>query len=523
MAPVMQEFRDAIRAAGFEPPEEIIFDGRIHRFASNGKRGDSAGWYIGHDDGIPAGIFGDWRTGSSQLWQANIGRTLTTAEQAAHRAKVETMRREREAEEGRRKAEGANKATAIWHAAQPTPENHPYLVKKGIGSHGARLHNDELVIPMLEGNDIHSLQFIGADGEKRFLFGGRVAGCYFIIGNLKGAASLCIAEGFATASTIHESTNFPVAVAFNAGNLELVTRALREKFTDLTVTVCADDDVGTEGNPGLTKATAACLAVGGKLAVPEFGTDRPDWATDFNDMGALCGREAVAAAIANAKPPPGEKTESPEWSAPKDLPGGLHPVPSMHEDMVPEPLRPWLVDITDRMQCPLEFPTIGAVVSLSSLVGRRVGIRPKRQDDWLAVPNLWGCVVGRPGILKSPALAEAMKPLLRLEMEAHESYESEIKDFELKRVVLKAQREELQDKIKKAVKDGKDPNVLIAGSTLPSEKDEEPVPLRYIVNDPTIEKLGELLNQNPKGLLLFRDELIGWLKNLEREGRQRVC
>src|SRR3972149_2993227 len=113
-------------------------------------------------------------------------------------------------------------------AAARTIGPQAYLVRKGIKASGGRLHNDALVIPVRGGGEIHSLQIIGPEGDKRFLTGGRVAGCYFSMGNPKGAAALCIAEGFATGATIHEATGYPVAVAFNAGNLRPVAMAMRE-------------------------------------------------------------------------------------------------------------------------------------------------------------------------------------------------------------------------------------------------------------------------------------------------------
>ena len=303
MSDTLHQFRDAIQAAGLIPPDMINPDGNLHRFASNGNRGDDAGWYALHGDGIPAGSFGDWRTGLSQTWRADIGRTLTPAEEAAHRAKVEAMRLVREAAKAREQAEAASKATAIWEAAKPAPEDHPYLIRKGIKASGARLHKHALVIPIRVGGEIHSLQFIGADGDKRFLAGGRVTGCAFGIGNTKGATALCIAEGFATGATIHEATGYPVAVAFNAGNLLPVAKAMRERFADLPLILCADDDAATEGNPGITKATAAARSVGGLLAIPDFGSDQPDGATDFNDLHQAQGLDAVQRAIANASAP----------------------------------------------------------------------------------------------------------------------------------------------------------------------------------------------------------------------------
>ena len=264
MRDAINQFRAAIQSAGLIPPDMIEADGKLHRFASNGTRGDDAGWYALHGDGIPAGSFGDWRSGQSQTWRADIGRTPTPAEEAAHRAKVEAMRREREAEKAREQTEAASKAAAMWEAAKPAPHDHPYLVRKGIKPSGARLHNEALVIPVRGGGEIHSLQFIGPDGDKRFLTGGRVAGCYFSMGNAKGAAALCIAEGFATGATIHEATGYPVAVAFNAGNLGPVAMAMRERFAELRLIICADDDEATEGNPGITKAIKAARSVGGK-------------------------------------------------------------------------------------------------------------------------------------------------------------------------------------------------------------------------------------------------------------------
>lgn len=266
----IQQFRDSIQAVGLTPPDVIEADGKLRRFSSNGKRGDGAGWYLLFGDGVPAGCFGDWRTGFTQTWRVDIGRTLTPAEESAHRDKAQAMRREREAEEARRKAEAQERAAAIWKAATPAPDDHAYLTRKGIKANGARLHKGALLIPMRADGTMHSLQFIGGDGNKRFLTGGRVAGCYFSIGDTRGAAALCIAEGFATGATIHEATGYPVAVAFNAGNLLAVAKSMREKFYDLPLILCADDDRHTPGNPGLTKATEAARAVGGLLVIPSF-------------------------------------------------------------------------------------------------------------------------------------------------------------------------------------------------------------------------------------------------------------
>ena len=211
-----------------------------------------------------------------------------------------------------------------------------------------------------------------------------------------------------------------------------------------------------------------------------------------------------------------ERASGDEWPEPQALPDALPPVQAMVPAMIPESLRPWLCDIADRMQCALEFPVIGAIVTAGALIGRQLAIRPKRHDDWTVYPNLWGGVVGRPGIMKTPALDEAKKPLQRLEVAALEDHKRQKQEYEVKLMVLKAKKDELQKKIKEAVANGASTEGF--GFEIPEE--EELNLKRYMVNDSTVEKLGELLNQNPNGLLLFRDELTGWLRTLDREGHE---
>ncbi len=296
------QFRDAIRAAGLEPPE-VIERGNFHRFPGVGKRnGNTAAWCKLFDDGL-GGCFGDWSSGFSEHWQAKRDKPFSAMEREAFKRHVAEAQAQAEAECKARQDEAAKKAAAIWQAARPAPDDHPYLISKGIKAHGLRLHKETLVVPMRDGAELHSLQFIAADGEKRFLTGGRTAGCYFSIGTTQGAAALCIAEGFATSATIYEATQHPVAVVFSAGNLLPVAQALREKFPEMRLILCADDDLCTDGNPGMTKAREAAHAVSGLLAIPDFGSDRPDGATDLNDLHRHTGADAVRACIERAAPP----------------------------------------------------------------------------------------------------------------------------------------------------------------------------------------------------------------------------
>ncbi|MDP2830382.1 MAG: DUF3987 domain-containing protein [Sulfuricellaceae bacterium] len=434
------QFSDAIQAAGLTPPDVIEADGKLRRFASNGKRKDDAGWYLLHGDGIPAGSFGDWRTGFTQTWRADIGRTLTRAEEASHRAKVEAMRREREAEEIRRKTEAEATAGMIWNVAQPAPDDHPYLTRKKIKANGAKLHKGALVIPLRADGKIHSLQFIAADGDKRFLTGGRVAGCYFSIGNPKGAAALCIPEGYATGVSIHEATGYPVAVAFNAGNLLAVAKAMRDKFPDLPLILCADDDYRTEGNPGMTKATEAARSVGGLLAIPYFGADRPDGATDFNDMAQLCGVEAVKQAIANASAlegaayqadeenPPAGDSDSNGWPQPQPHPLAVRVEPEPYPiDALPYAIRAAVEEVTGFVKAPLPLMASSALAALSLAIQAHADVQ--RAEKLHGPVGLFLLTIADSGERKSTADGFFTKPIRDYEEAQAEAAKPILKDY----------------------------------------------------------------------------------------------
>ena len=283
------QFVAAMVGAGLTPPAEIYADNLLHRFGDCGK----SSWYVLHLDGVPAGSFGDWRTGHTETWCAKRNDDMNDSERQATWEHIKAARRQRDAEKARLQAEAASQASAIWTAAAPAIE-HDYLTRKAIEPHGLRTDGHRLLVPMRDTTGkLHSLQTISPEGEKRFLPSGRVKGCYFAIGKPAGSVTMC--EGLATGATIHATTGGAVAVCFSAGNLLSVAFALRIKYADLSITVAADDDWQIPGNPGISAARAAASAVGGKLAVPNFdGLVRGIKDTDWNDMARLI-REKEAA------------------------------------------------------------------------------------------------------------------------------------------------------------------------------------------------------------------------------------
>jgi hypothetical protein len=171
------------------------------------------------------------------------------------------------------------------------------------------------------------------------------------------------------------------------------------------------------------------------------------------------------------------------------------------------------MDIADRMQCPPDFVAVPAVIALAAVIGRKVVIRPQERTDWYEVANLWGCIVGRPGALKSPAMAEAIKPLQRLEANARELGEGSKKQFTLETEAFKLFKEIAQKGAKTAIRAGER---NVAGM-LDVEAPVEPPERRYIVIDATYEALGEIMADNPNGVLAFRDEVVSLLKTVDRE------
>jgi putative DNA primase/helicase len=208
-----------------------------------------------------------------------------------------------------------------------------------------------------------------------------------------------------------------------------------------------------------------------------------------------------------------------KWPEPQPIPNGLLPVPNLPKNLIPKSLLSWLADIAERLQVPLEFPSTAAIVGLASVIGNQIRIKPKRRDDWTVTPNLWGAIIGRPGVMKSPAIAETLKPIYRLIKEAEEQYNRDKKEWRFDKEAAEVQRAALREQMKRAAKTGG--NLEQFRDDLSEEEPEEPHERRFIVNDTTVEKFGELLNQNPGGLLIFRDELIGWLRSLDDEQRAK--
>ena len=187
---------------------------------------------------------------------------------------------------------------------------------------------------------------------------------------------------------------------------------------------------------------------------------------------------------------------------------------------LPQSLAPWIADIAERMQCPVDFPAVAAMAALSSVAGRRFAIQPKEQDEGhFEFPHLWAMLIGRPSLMKSPSMQAAKRPLSMLQSLAAEAHKLSDRDRKAQQIADKLKRQALEGQAKKAVRDSTDFDF----TQLLDEEGEDSVPLRRLtVNDASLEAFGEVLRDNPMGTLLYQDELVGLFAMLEREGNQSL-
>lgn len=232
--------------------------------------------------------------------------------------------------------------------------------------------------------------------------------------------------------------------------------------------------------------------------------------TRFGPEAAGVTRSQIDLAIADVPAEP--------WPDPLPLPNGLPAVLPFDFDLLPRALHAWIKDISDRMQCPPDYCATTAMIVAGSLIGRKVGIRPKRHDDWVVVCNLYGANIGRPSLMKSPAMQEVLKQLVRLEVQAKQDHAEALMKYEAAALVAEATKKVRKEELKKAVQKGKDAQGI--AEKMAAEDKAPPTRRRYLVNDSTVEKLGCILAENSNGVLVFLDELISLLRTMDREGHE---
>lgn len=204
-----------------------------------------------------------------------------------------------------------------------------------------------------------------------------------------------------------------------------------------------------------------------------------------------------------------------EWPELEPLLEVLPPVMPFDERLLPEVLRPLVADVTERMQVPMDYPAIAAVLCLSGVVNRRAVVQPKEMDSgWVVVPNLWGGIIAPPGYMKSPVISATTRPLTQIQAEWRIEYEAELAEYASAKEEFELRRAAWKEQYKAASKKGR------AAPVRPGEQPDEPKLRRLIVNDATFEALHQTMSENAAGIMVVRDELVGWWSQLDRSGRE---
>jgi putative DNA primase/helicase len=271
----IDQLRQAMMDSNMEPPDQIIADGNIKRFGRK-----KSCWYVMHESGeLLAGAFGNWQEGVAHTFRSDIGRALSAKELFKVESDINLARQKMDKEiETKRKA-ASESVNDIWAQCAEASDDHPYLLNKKVKAHGIRVTGDgRLVIPVYDENDVMSLQYIDSKGEKRFHTGGKIEGGVFVVGGSVGG-QVYVAEGYADAATIYESTGIPCVVAFNASNIPRVCEA----YKGIGGIVFADNDEHGVGERYANQSTK----YGFRVVMPSLGMDVNDYVSGGGDLNDL--------------------------------------------------------------------------------------------------------------------------------------------------------------------------------------------------------------------------------------------
>ena len=294
---------------------------------------------------------------------------------------------------------------------------------------------------------------------------------------------------------------------------------------------------------GVQLVTMAHRKLDGKisLAIVRSDSQQSNWGGDV-DLSCTADVQRVAAEVHKAIPGVSTKsvvsqlqTIDPSgldlidsdgrlWTKPKALPDPLPEVMPYDSDLLPACVDSAVADVAYRMQCPPDYVACAVLVAMGAVVGNRIGIRPKQEDSWLVIPNLWGCIIGRPSMKKSPSASFAENLIRWIEDRDRKRIEPMIADSKRDALLAEQKRKSMEKDLKKAVDDDQSESEQkrIASELVSIAAIQAPTSRRIITTDSTIEKLIDMLNQHPLGMILWRDELVSWIRTLDREDQAGV-
>ncbi|MDP2433458.1 MAG: DUF3987 domain-containing protein [Pseudomonadota bacterium] len=454
-------------------------------------------------------------------WRDDGLHQAPTPEAIAERRRVAAERAAKEeAETARERVEAASKAAATWKAGTD-PAGNPYMTRKRVApvatlreidagaaaailgyvpkSGGEPLAGRLLAVPVKQGDRLSTLELIDGDGRKAALAGrGTKTGGFWAAQPLPDAvATLLIAEGVATALSGKEASGHPAIAALSAGNLPAVAKAMRERYPAAALVILADL-VKATGAPD-PHAIEAARTVGGMVAIPDFGTDRPDGATDMNDLAQLCGLEAVGRCIASAAAPAGASHQEPNrnapaaesdengWPEPQPLSAKVEPEP-YPVDALPDTIRSAVEEVAGFVKAPVPMVASSALAALS--LACQAHIDAKRAERLQGPVGLFLLTIADSGERKSTCDSFFVSAIRQYQEEQAETMKPAIKRHESDIDAWTAERDGLLSAIKDAGKRGKTTDQLRADlADIQADKPEPPRVPKLLLGDETPENL----------------------------------
>ncbi len=457
-------------------------------------------------------------------WRDDGTHPKPTPEELAERQRINAERAaQEEARAARERADAAKKSAAVWKAATEAKADHPYLARKRVSpvttlreidagaaaailgyvpkSSGEHLAGRVLVAPVKVGDGLSTLELIDEEGRKSAVYGGAKAGGYWAAQQLPDGdgdgLTLQIGEGVATVLTAKESSGHPAIAALSAGNLLAVAKAMRERYPSAVLVILADL-VKATGAPD-PRAVEAARSIGGRLAIPDFGTNRPDGATDFNDMAALLGRDTVKRAISNASIPDGAShqakpenataaiLEGQSWPEPQPLAAKVAPEP-YPIDALPKTIRAAVEEVAGFVKAPLPMVASSALAALS--LATQAHVDAKRAERLQGPVGLFLLTIADSGERKSTCDGFFTSAIRQYQEEQAEAAKPAIKEYQAEIAAWEAERDGILSAIKGAAKSGKATNNLRADlADLQRDKPEAPRVPRLLLGDETPENL----------------------------------
>lgn len=516
---------------GFE-----IWDGWSQRAVSYCPRAAASTWKSFHAGGkVTIGTL--FYEAKANDWRDEGTYQKPTAEELAERQRIATGRSLREdAETARQRKATAEKAAAIWSAATDAQADHPYLLRKQIApvstlreinadaaaailgyvptSDDVALTGRLLVAPIKVGNALSSLELIDVEGRKTALAGrGTKAGGFWTSqplpeSNGKGL-TLLIGEGVATVLSGQDASGHLAIAALSASNLMAVAKVLRERYPAAALVILADLVKATgEADP---RAITAAQAVGGVLAIPAFGDQRPEGAKDFNDLAVLRGQAAVAQAIASAladplplaieNNAPARDTEGNDWPEPQPMAAKVEALP-YPIDALPTTVRAAVEEVAGYVKAPLAMVASSALAAMSVAIQAHVDV--KRAEKLLGPTGLFLLTIADSGERKSSCDDYFTKPIHDYEAAEAKAGKAILKDYKVKYEAWETKIGGLKDQLRQRAKSGKPTHdVEAALRELEHEKPESVRLPRLLYTDATPEALGYgLAKQWPSGAVI---------------------